>query len=64
MSRRRTELVALARLDVHEVLRSRWPVAVVLLYSALAALLVFAALRESNVLGFTGTGRVLLSFAH
>ncbi len=61
---RRTELRALARLDLHEVLRSRWPLVVVLLYGALAALLAFAAMRESNVLGFTGTGRVLLAFAH
>lgn len=64
MASRRTELLALARLDVHEVLRSRWPAVVSLLYAALAALLAFAAMRESNVLGFTGTGRVLLAFAH
>ena len=64
MARRRTEILALARLDAHEVLRSRWPAVVALLYCALAALLAFAAMRESTVLGFTGTGRVLLSFAH
>ena len=61
---RRAEILALARLDAHEVLRSHWPVVVGLLYTALAALLTFAALRESTVLGFTGTGRVLLAFAH
>jgi len=64
MARRRTEVLALALLDAREVLRSRWPLVVVLLYGALAALLAFAAMRESSVLGFTGTGRVLLSFAH
>ncbi len=64
MASRRTEILALARLDAREVLRSRWPLAVALLYGALAALLSFAAMRESSVLGFTGTGRVLLSFAH
>jgi len=58
------EVGALARLDAHEVLRSRWPAVVTLIYGALAALLTFAAMRESSVLGFTGTGRVLLSFAH
>ena len=61
---RRAEVLALARLDAHEVLRSRWPAVVTLLYGVLAALLTFAAMRESSVLGFTGTGRVLLSFAH
>lgn len=64
MAGRRTEILALAHLDAREVLRSRWPAAVALLYCALAALLAFAAMRESSVLGFTGTGRVLLSFAH
>ncbi|KAB2963084.1 MAG: ABC transporter permease [Thermoanaerobaculia bacterium] len=64
MSSRRAEILALARLDAREVLRSRWPAVVALLYCALAALLAFAAMRESTVLGFTGTGRVLLSFAH
>ena len=60
----RTGIAALARLDAHEVLRSRWPAVVTVIYAALAALLTFAAMRESSVLEFTGTGRVLLSFAH
>lgn len=60
----RVEIVALARLDAREVLRSRWPIVLTVIYGALAAVLTFGAMRESNVLGFTGTGRVLLSFAH
>jgi ABC-type transport system involved in multi-copper enzyme maturation permease subunit len=60
----RSELLPLLRLDAHELRRSRWPAAVLVVYAALAALFSFAALRESSVLGFTGTGRVVLSFAH
>ena len=64
MSRRGVEIAALGRLDAREVLRSRWPAVTVALYAVVALLFTFGALRESSVLGFTGTGRVLLSFTH
>lgn len=57
-------IVALAQLDLAEVLRSRWLLFSVALYAALAGLFVLVGLRESTVLGFTGTGRVLLSVSH
>lgn len=57
-------LAALARLDFAEVLRSRWLIFCTLLYAALAAMFILVGLRESNVLGFTGMGRVLLSLCH
>ncbi len=55
---------AAARLDFAEVLRSRWLVFCVGLYSLLAVIFIFVGLRESSVVGFTGTGRVLLSVCH
>ncbi len=55
---------ALARLDLAEVLRSRWVLFCLGLYAVLAALFVLVGLRESQVLGFTGLGRVLLSLSH
>jgi len=57
-------VVALARLDLGDVLRSRWLVFSLLLYAALAVLFLLVGLRESTVLGFTGMGRVLLSMSH
>lgn len=60
----RTSIVAIARLDAAEVLRSRWLAFTVFVYTALAGVFVLVGLRESTVLGFTGTGRVLLSFCH
>ena len=56
--------VASARLDLAEVLRSRWIVFCVAVYGVLAAVLVLVGLRESTLLGFTGMGRVLLGFSH
>lgn len=58
------QTLASARLDFAETLRSRWLVFCVVLYSLLALLFIFVGLRESSVLGFTGTGRVLLSLCH
>jgi ABC-type transport system involved in multi-copper enzyme maturation permease subunit len=58
------EIAACARLDFGEVLRSRWLVSAAVVYGALAAVFVLVGLRESAVLGFTGMGRVLLSFCH
>ncbi len=56
--------LAVARLDLAEVLRSRWLLFCAALYAGLAALFVLVGLRESSVLGFTGMGRVLLSLCH
>jgi len=64
VSRGAVERRALLRLDAGEVLRSRWPLVLLSLYAALAAIFTFGALRESNVLGFTGAGRLLISFTH
>jgi ABC-2 type transport system permease protein len=60
----RTGISAVARLDLSEVLRSRWLVFALLVQAALAAIFVLVGLRESTVIAFTGTGRVLLSFCH
>ncbi len=56
--------LAAARLDLAEVRRSRWVAFCFGLYALLAGLFVLIGLRESSVLGFTGTGRVLLSLTH
>jgi ABC-2 type transport system permease protein len=58
------ELLAVARLDLAEVLRSRWMVFCGAVYALLAGVFVLVGLRESTLLGFSGMGRVLLSFCH
>ncbi len=58
------ELLAVARLDLAEVLRSRWMVFCGVIYALLAGAFVLVGLRESTLLGFSGMGRVLLSFCH
>lgn len=55
---------AIARLDLGEVLRSRWLVFCAGLYGALAAVFVLVAFRESTILGFTGMERVLTATCH
>ncbi len=55
---------ALARLEWGEVRRSRWLAVCGGLYAVLAGLFVLVGLRESNVLAFTGMGRVLFSLSH
>lgn len=57
------EILAVARLDLAEILRSRWIIFCGLVYAALAAILVLVGLRESTLMGFTGTGRVLMAFS-
>lgn len=57
------ETSAALRLDLAEVLRSRWLIFTALVYLALAAILILVGLRESAVMGFTGTGRVLVAFS-
>jgi hypothetical protein len=61
---RAAELAAVARLDLGEVLRSRWLALCLGLYGCLGAVFVVVGLRESSVLGFTGVGRVLFSLCH
>lgn len=58
------EVVASARLDLAEVLRSRWLIFCAVVYLALAGVLVLVGMKESTILGFTGLGRVMLAFSH
>lgn len=58
------EVVAVARLDLAEVLRSRWLVFCLCVHAALAATFVLVGLRESGIIGFTGMGRALMSWTH
>lgn len=59
-----SEIVAVSRLDLGEVLRSRWLPFCVAIYALLGAVFVFVGMRESSILGFTGMGRVLFSLCH
>ncbi len=59
-----TALAAVARLDFAAIRRSRWIWFCLATYSVLAVVLVMASSRESAILGFTGSSRVLLSFSH
>lgn len=58
------ELVALGRLELSEVMRSRWLLVSTGVYAVLSFVLVIVGMRESSVLGFSGMNRVMLSFAH
>lgn len=55
---------AIARLDLAEVLRSRWLTASVVAYAVLAGVLVAVGQREAPLLGFTGSARVMFSLSH
>ena len=57
----RDEILAVGRLDLADVVRSRWLAVCVLFYLLLAGIFVLVGLRESSVLGFTGMSRVLFS---
>ena len=57
-------LRSIARLEFSELRRSRWLVTCLVIYAATAGLFVLVGLRESDVLGFTGVGRVLFSLCH
>jgi ABC-2 type transport system permease protein len=59
-----TGVLAIARLDLAAIRRSRWILFCLATYAALAVVLVMASSRESAILGFTGSSRVLLSFTH
>jgi len=58
------DFAAVFRLDLAEVVRSRWLAVCLGLYTLLAAIFIAAGLRESGVVGFTGLGRVLFSLCH
>lgn len=58
------DFLAVARLDLADVVRSRWLLVCLGIYGALAAIFVLVGMRESTVLGFTGMGRVLFSLCH
>jgi ABC-2 type transport system permease protein len=60
----RRQVAAVARLDLAEVLRSRWLVFCLVVHAVLAGLFVLVGLRESGVVGFTGMGRALMSWSH
>ena len=64
MSTLRAEIAVVARLDLAEVLRSRWLVFCLVVHAVLAAMFVLVGLRESGVIGFTGMGRALMSWSH
>lgn len=53
-----------ARLDLAEVLRSRWLIFCLVVHAVLAGTFVLIGLRESGVVGFTGMGRALMSWSH
>lgn len=59
-----TQLRAAARLELAEVLRSRWIWFCAIAFVGLGAVLVTVGTRESAIVGFTGSARVLLSFTH
>jgi ABC-2 type transport system permease protein len=61
---RAVEFAAVARLELADVLRSRWIWFCLAVYGVVCGVFVLVGLRESNVLGFTGMGRVLHSFSH
>ena len=64
MSRQLRSYWAVAQLDLAEVLRSRWLLFCVVVYAVLAVVFLMVGMRESTVFGFTGTGRVLVSYVH
>lgn len=58
------EVGAVARMELSEVVRSRWMFFAIGVYALLSGIFVLVGLRESTLMGFSGMGRVLLSFAH
>ncbi len=58
------KIAPLIRLDIAEVMRSRWPIFIALFYAILTLLLVGIGFRESKILGFTGMGRVTAALSN
>ncbi len=61
---RRQRVLALARLELSDSLRSRWLQFAALVYVLVFGAFVWLGLRESSVLGFTGLSRVVLNVAN
>jgi len=57
-------VLAFARLELMDALRSKWLLFASVLYLGLLATFVWLGLRESSVLGFTGMSRVLLNLSN
>lgn len=57
-------VLAFARLELMDALRSKWLVFASVLYLGLLGTFVWLGLRESSVLGFTGLSRVLLNLSN
>ena len=55
---------AIARLDLAEVVRSRWLLASALTYAVLAGVFVAVGMGEAPLFGFTGSARVMFSQSH
>jgi len=64
MSRPLRSYWAVVQLDLAEVLRSRWLLFCIVVYAVLAGVFLLVGMRESTVFGFTGTGRMLISYVH
>lgn len=58
------QVAVVAKLDLAEVLRSRWLLFCLVVHGILAAMFVLVGMRESGVVGFTGMGRALVSWSH
>ena len=58
------KVFALARLDVTEVVRSRWPAFIFGFYLFLTLIFVGIGGRESQIVGFTGMGKVLIAVSN
>jgi ABC-2 type transport system permease protein len=60
--RRLRDLLLVAQLDVEESLRSRWLALYALVFGGLVALLFYFGLTESQILGFLGLSRLLVTY--
>lgn len=57
-------VLAVARLELADVLRSRWVAFTLAVHAALAATFIVAGMNESSVFGYTGSGRALVALTH
>src|SRR5262245_63645072 len=55
------KILAFARFELADSMRSKWLVSALALYAAIFAVFVALGLRESSILGFTGISRVVLN---
>ncbi len=60
----RRQFQAVAALELADGMRSRWLLFATVVDLLLVGVFVFAGMRESQVMGFTGMSRVLFSFSH